>query len=153
MRNTLIWGGLFLLVLVLSILIFLFRQDPRVQRVLFFPRETAEQWDGEFRRIFEKHDLEEAVTELLKEAILGPMQIRHGRLLPRNVRIRSLVVREGTVYLDFSDDLFFPEGEVAISLQEMMSGVKKAIRFNFPEIERINVFIGGQLFEAPAGGS
>ena len=80
----------------------------------------------------------------MQEMILGPIELKLGRALPKTTKIRSILVRDKKLFLNFSDDIIFSESSLALSFQEMIQAVKKTVTFNFPWIEDIVVFVEGQ---------
>ncbi|MBT3273506.1 MAG: GerMN domain-containing protein [Spirochaetales bacterium] len=142
-KHLIIWTSAFGAVLCLSILLFITNTERIVQRVLYFPDETTSEWSGEARNIIHKRDIEEGVHELLKELILGPMKLRLERTLPQGTGIRSVMLRDGVLYADFSEHLAAGDYEMSIDFDQMLEGVKKTILFNLPKIEDVVMFVGG----------
>lgn len=144
-RKSTIFGGAFLFVLLLSLAVFFLFSDNQEQFVLFFPNNSNHKLTGEARFVPREHTLEANVTELVDGLILGPEQLRHDRALAKQTRIRSLMVRGDQVYLDFSPDILFPQGDTTAGFSESLAAVRKTIHFNFPQIKKIIITVDGQL--------
>jgi hypothetical protein len=143
-KRVIFWSAVFLALLACSLLFYLLRPFKEDQRILFFPTETTNQLVGEMRKIFHLKDVEESMRKLIQEMILGPIELKLGRALPKTTKIRSILVRDKKLFLDFSYDIIFSDSAIALSFQEMIQAVKKTITFNFPWIEDIVVFVEGQ---------
>ena len=143
-RNTLIAGGILCGLFILSLTLFVFRSDRSVQRVLFFPNETTLELRGEYREIRLRADREADVLQVVRELILGPIQLNSGRVLPRDVEVRSIFLRDWQLYLDLSENVVFPQVPIELGFDEAIGAVKQTIRYNFPRISEIYVFVGGQ---------
>jgi hypothetical protein len=81
---------------------------------------------------------------VVQELILGPTEIRHGRLLPRGTKISSLAVEGYIVYVDLSPDMVFGEQEVRVGVEEGLRGIKESLLYNFRWLEDVVLTIGGQ---------
>ena len=143
-KRVFFWSVVFLALLAYSLLFYLLRPFREDQRILFFPTETTNQLVGEMRKIFHLKDVEESVRKLVQEMVLGPIELKLGRALPKTTKIRSILVRDKKLFLNFSDDIIFSESSLALSFQEMIQAVEKTVTFNFPWIEDIVVFVEGQ---------
>ena len=126
-----------------SLLLYLTDSDRMDFRVIFFPDESNGEWRGEERKVPHQPNTEDAAHALIKEIILGPARLRLMRALPKNTTVRSVMLREGTLYVDFSDHFSVPENSTDMPFQAMVDGVKRTILYNFPSIEGVVVFIGG----------
>ncbi len=155
-RPDLILGGSFLLVLLLSLVLYALSRDPLARRTIFFPGTDSHLLSGEERLLPLRRGLEANVQLLVDEIILGPSQSEHRRLLPRKTQVLSLILRRGTLYLSLSHDILFPDEEGFGSVKDAVQAVGSTIRFNFPGLRRIYIFIDGQLprfAEEEIGGS
>ena len=132
-----------MILLVGSLLLYLTDTDRMDFRVIFFPDESTGDWRGEERKIPHFASIEDAAYALIKEIILGPAKLRLMRALPKNTVLRSVLLREEILYVDFSDHLAVPENAAELSLETMIDGVKRTILYNFPSIEGVVVFVGG----------
>jgi len=143
-RTSVMWGGLFLFFFALSLALFLLFADNHQEVVLFFPNDSNHRLTGESRVIPRHGTIEENLTTLVDGLILGPEKLQHDRALPRATQIRSLMLRKGVLYIDFSPDILFPEQETSLGFIESLTAVKKTITFNYPEIDRILITVDGQ---------
>ncbi len=147
-----VFAGIFFL----SLAIFLVQGIFEKKLLLFFPQHSGGALAGEARSLVRQKSIEKDLELVVEELILGPADIRHSGVLPRNTRVRSALVRRGAAYLDLSPDAIFLGGEVKMSFQEVLETVKKTVMFNFPGLENLIVTIDGQVPGEPAhlpGGS
>ena len=124
-------------------IIFLARPGRTDQHILFFPSETTDEWIGEARNIHHTREIEESVKALLQELALGPITLRLEPALPKGTGVRSVLIREGTAYLDFTAHLAVPDSSFQISFSEMLEGIKKSVFYNFPSIKKVIVYVDG----------
>jgi hypothetical protein len=143
-RSDLLAGGVFLLAFVFSLGIYLLAGERFVRRTLFFPGPDSHLLAGEERLLPLRRDREANILLLVEEIVLGPARPDHRRVLPRRTQVISLLLRHGTVYLNFSREALFPEEEVQSSVQERLQAVANTIRFNFPAVRRLQIAIEGQ---------
>lgn len=87
---------------------------------------------------------------LVQDMILGPMRIQHGRLLPRTTDVRSLILQDGTVYIDLSAHVMEDDPAVRIPLDEALQAFSDTLMYNFRSLEDVVVTIDGQTPFAPA---
>jgi hypothetical protein len=82
------------------------------------------------------------LTRYVEEAVLGPVSPGLLALFPSGTRLRSLLFREGVVYLDFSEEAALsPNGEGHFrDFYTLYSGIKR----NFPFVNDVRFFIEGR---------
>ena len=87
------------------------------------------------------------ITRYVEEALLGPVSPDSMPLFPKETRLRSLLYRDGTVYIDLSGEAVLPPqegshvgGEVLQNLQTLYSGVRR----NFSFVKDVRFFIAGK---------
>jgi len=144
-RKSTVFGSAFLFVLALSLVLFLSVADNKQELVLFFPNDSNHQLTGEMRVVPKKGNIEGNIRELVNGLILGPEKLRHDRALAKDTSIRSLMVRGNHLYLDFSPDILFPEGDTSTGFSESLDAVRKSVKFNFPDIKKITITVNGEL--------
>lgn len=105
---------------------------------------------GEQRLVPRSSDPQKELYLVVEELILGPAEIRHGRLLPRETRISSLALSGATVYVDLSPEMIFGEEEVRVNVPQGLSGIEQTLLYNFRWLEKIVLTIGGQEPFEPA---
>ncbi len=114
--------------------------------MLFFPQYKNEGViETEFRRFPKKESVEQNMYNLIQETLLGPEDLRHESILPEGTKLQSLLFREGVLFVDFSSELLLSDQASTISLQEKIALVKRALKFNFKDIEKIIFTIEGEL--------
>jgi hypothetical protein len=143
-RKALIAGCSFLGVLAVSLLLFFFVGNGKTPRILFFPHPVSKVLVAERRFLTNHHDLEADIRELVEEEILGPSGHETGLLIPREVTVRSILVRKGTLYLDLSEEMAVTRQNVVLEGQDLVSAVERAVAFNFPSVRDLNLTIAGQ---------
>lgn len=139
----LVFGTILGLVLVVSVLLFVLRPAPRAQRVLFFPNETTGAWSGELRELPRQPTRELEIEYLLREIVLGPMSLQFGRVLPRNLSVLSVLLREDVLYVNLSEHLVFPSGDLIVGFEQMLEGVKRSVSYNYPGVSEVRFFVNG----------
>jgi hypothetical protein len=137
-------AGAFLAVFLIALTAYLIGGRERMHCVIFFPETAAEELSGEPRSIYRQDTLSANIQALVNEMVLGPMDIRHANMFPRTTRVRSVFVRDGAAYIDFSEEVIFLGSENKTSFEELMSAVNRTVLFNFHTISRIVITIGGQ---------
>lgn len=142
-RNLIIWAAIFAVAFLISLTMFLARSGRTDQYVLFFPSETTDEWIGEVRNIHHTREIEKSIQALLQELALGPITLRFEPALPKGTGVRSVLLRERTVYLDFTAHLAVGETVFQISFPEMLSGVRKSVLYNFPMVEEVVIYVEG----------
>jgi hypothetical protein len=142
-------AGLFLLLLLLSLALFLSGRH-WARRTLFFPEISSQLLVGETRFLPRRRSLEQDVQLLVEEVILGPEMPMHRPLLPRETRLLSVLARQRRVYLSLSQGILHEGGESPFAPGEALQALGNVILFNFPRIRRLELLIEGQV---PGGGS
>jgi hypothetical protein len=89
------------------------------------------------------------ITRYVEEALLGPVSSNSMPLFPREARLRSLLYRNGVVYLDLSEEAALPPmegGEVLMNMKTLYAGIMR----NFPFVREVRFFIAGKAAFAKA---
>jgi hypothetical protein len=137
-------AGALLLILLLSLGLY-FARRPWVQRVLFFPQFQERKLVGEQRFLPRRGGLEGNVELYLEELILGPARPALDRVVPKNVRLLSVIARHGTVYASFSREIITGRTGASLSLAEELQSIANGLLFNFPQIHSLFLLVEGQL--------
>lgn len=138
---------------IISLTWYLVSTSSSAVRVLFFPNNRTLGVSGEERRLYKNKDKESKYLQVLEELSLGPVEIDHGRILPKNISINSLVFRGGSLYIDFSEDILIFDADVRLSLMEILGIVSKTYFYNYPGIKTIYYSILGEPVKVSAKGS
>lgn len=135
-------------VLALSLILFFVQSYPRVGRVFFFPRVgSGAPMVGE-RHLVPRHRAgEKNVEEYVGEWLLGPLDLDNSRLFPQGTRLRSVLLRGETLYLDFSLELLLKQETVSLPFREILAETAGGIGFNFPWVKNFVFFIEGEPVE------
>ena len=145
-KRALVAAGL-VVVLCASVALFLVDGADRRRRVLFFPSVTSGKLIGEQRYLPAQRSAEREVELVVRELLLGPSTLAATRIVPRGTRATSVLVRDRTAYVNFSDEMLFPDASVKTSLGQMLQGVANTLYFNFPWLRDVKLFIRGQIPE------
>ena len=89
------------------------------------------------------------ITRYVEEALLGPISSNSMPLFPRETRLRSLLYRNGVVYVDLSEEAALPPpegGEVFMNMKTLYAGIRR----NFPFVRDLRFFIAGKAAYAEA---
>jgi hypothetical protein len=111
--------------------------------VLFFPVRGERVFTGEIRTLKRKLSEEENIRLLISELLLGPADILHDRLVSREARLKSVLFRDGKLYIDLSFNTLFSESENRLVFEEIIRGIKKSVYFNFRNVKKIFISIEG----------
>lgn len=142
-RLTIILAGSLVLILLISAVSYLIWGNRMEQQVIFFPTHQTLEMQGESRILPRKRTRELEIELLVKEIILGPFGIDYTPVIPEDSRIRSIMLRDDTLYLDFSIDIVFPEASSSLSLEESMEYITRSVQFNFPDVKKIIYTVNG----------
>jgi len=127
-----------------SLLVFFFTGYRRVERVLYFPREHGAGLVTEARFVTRHQGLPDNVTELVESVLLGPTRHDAARLFARGGSVRAALVRGHTLFLDLSSRILEDDPEVPLTGTDAINALDRSIRFNFPRLKEIVVYIDGQ---------
>ena len=152
-RADYIVGGAFLLSLLLSLLFYFVAREPLARRTLFFPSMTSPLLSGEDRLLPVRRGQEANLRLLVDELILGPAQSSHLRVLPRRTQVVSLILRRGSLYLNLSREVLFPDEDGIGSVGDALQAVGNTLWYNFPRLRRVHIFIDGQVPRLARAGS
>ncbi len=143
-RCSIILFSAVLFALLLSLFLYFFIDNVHVTRTFFFPGRDGT-LSGETRRLPHQKTRETEIQQYVDELILGPIDINHNRLVPENTRLLTVMYRQkNTVYLDFSADFVVHDKSMPLNAEEMVSGIKKNIKYNFPFVKRIIIAVNGE---------
>jgi hypothetical protein len=94
-------------------------------------------------RLFKRSGSRETdLRRYAEEALLGPVSADSAPLFPQGTRLRSLLFRDGVVYVDLTENAALPPpggGDVFRSLLTFNEGVRR----NFAYVEDVRLFING----------
>jgi hypothetical protein len=119
-------------------------------RTLFFPGTTDTRLSGERRLVPRVRAGERKVYLVVEELVLGPIEIKHGRLLPRSTEVNFVAISGTTAYIDVSTDILFPGAEVRVDVTTSIAGIRDSVLYNFRWLDEVEVTIGGQVPFEPA---
>lgn len=143
-------GLLLLLALLIALAFFLLLPPERVARTLFFPGTTTTELSGEQRLIPRVREQERALELLVEELLLGPTRISHSRLLPRETRARSVILRDDALYIDLNAAAMLEHEEVHVDIATGLDAIRETLLHNFRWLEEVILTIDGNVPFAPA---
>jgi hypothetical protein len=144
-KNILVSSGAFFLLFLTALVFFFIEGRARINCIIFFPESAQTGVTGEPRRIYRQDTLEKNVGLLVREMILGPMDIRHINMFPRDTRLSSVFVRNGIAYLDFSPEILFSDNQIRLSFDGLVDAVRRTVLFNFRQLSGVVITLDGQL--------
>lgn len=113
------------------------------RRTLVFYTISSGKVTVEDRMIKRSPFRERNITRYVEEAILGPVSPELRPLFPKGTRLLSLLLRDGVVYVDFSEEAALPPeegGEVFKNLNTLYTGIKR----NFSYVSEVCFLIAGK---------
>ena len=140
----LIFGILFVFLLVLSLTLY-FVTKPWYPRVLFFPENTTGKLVGERRFLPHRSGLTSQIELYVQELILGPSNPLLNRIVPREVRLRSVIARDGDVYVSLSRQIIELQPDAPLSFDQSLQTIANGILYNFPKVRDLYLLVEGQI--------
>jgi hypothetical protein len=143
--RTLLWtvsllGGFFFLSLGLYFLL----PGHLVRTVLAFPDEISHRLSSEARSLPFNGDREHNAELLVREVLLGPSRHNHLRLFSREAEVGSVLVRQGTIYVDLKKDSLIPDPDVIYSPVTALKVLKATLLDNFWGISDVRISVDGE---------
>lgn len=122
-------------------------KEKMIEITLYFAEKQAEYVVPETREIPET----KAVAEItMIELIKGPQENDHLKTIPRGTQLRSLTIKDGVAYVDFSRELVnnHPGGSAGETMT-IYSVVNTLTQI--PEIKKVQFLVEGKKIETIAG--
>ena len=143
------WGAVAALgfFFVLSLVLYGVLPGNLVRTVLQFPGEISHELTPEARSLPFNWDTEHNTGLLVKEILLGPSKHDHLRLFSRDAELKTVLVRQGIVYVDLSKEAFNPDPDVLYSPVADLKVLKATLKDNFSWISTVFVSIDGEPTE------
>jgi hypothetical protein len=113
-----------------------------VSQIFFFPNAKTKLLEGELRYLPAKQDREEQAMALVAELLLGPRDTRHLPLVTQETRVKGMLLREGVLYIDVSDDILFSD---YVNFPLLEASVKKTVEYNLPFVDSVVMTIEGYV--------
>jgi hypothetical protein len=141
-RMARLWVFAFAASLLISALAFLFAPLPKARYYLEFPHAMNGRMIGEIRYAPYHFGLEKSALSLCREILVGPANYLSTDLLSKDTKIRSVLVRGRTLYVDLSSDLVFgqPSGG---SFRQSLEIFRKTIKKNLPGLGNVILTVDG----------
>jgi hypothetical protein len=149
-KYVLISGGLFIFFFLVAFTSFLFVTHDREKHLVFFFEYQQGTLGGEVRSIPWRPSVEDRVLLLVEELLWGPMDPRLSRVFPLGSQVRSILVREGILYVDLSPDVLFTSEDVRIEWNDRLKALHKTLSHNYPRFKKIYITVNGQIPGVPS---
>lgn len=145
-----LWAFLVAVAVLVSVLAYFFLPFQRTRYYLEFPDAISGKLRGEVRYAPSHASLEKAAAVLCAEILAGPENLKSRPHFSRDTRVRSLMVRGGTLYLDLSRDLVLglPEGG---SFRQSLDSVEKSLKKNLIGVKKVVLTVDGNETYADNG--
>jgi hypothetical protein len=140
----LILGALFIFLFVLSLTVYVLSR-PWTPRVLFFPEDVTGKLVGERRFLPPRRGLAANVELYVQELILGPSEPLTDRLVPKEVRLDSVVAGQGNVYVSLSREILKPSPDTPLGFDQTLQAIADGVLYNFPQVRRLHLLVEGQV--------
>jgi hypothetical protein len=111
------------------------------RRTLVFHSADTGQELVEERMIARTGSRETDIIRYVEEVILGTLSLETEPLLNRDAKLEALLLRNGVVYLNMSEEAAIPPA--VGRLTDKLETLSKGIRRNFPFVGTVRVFIDG----------
>lgn len=117
---------------------------------LYFASDDASGLIPEPRQIPAFEIETDGIRLALEELIRGPQRAGVG-MIPETVTLRSVFVREGVAYIDFSGDII--EDFVGGSASEylLIASIVQTVSANFPDVKGVKILVDGKEVESIGG--
>jgi hypothetical protein len=76
---------------------------------------------------------------------LGPSDPLLARIVPREVRLRSVIARNGEVYVSLSREIVQSRPDASMSFDQSLQAIANGVLFNFPSIRDLYLLVEGQI--------
>ena len=139
-----ILGALFLFLFLVSLSLFVVARPWRV-RVLFFPQTTSSKLVGERRFLPPRKDLTSRIEQYVQELILGPTDPLLTRVVPKDVRLQSVIAGQDGVYVSLSKEIIESNSGSMLGAEDALQAIADGLLFNFPHIRRLYLLVEGQV--------
>jgi hypothetical protein len=146
--NPLIWAGALGVIFLLTVVLFGARSATYTERVFFYPQHTTLELHGEKRSVRTKFDLRSEVETYLQDLALGPINKLLDNFLSTDATIDSVFVKKGAVIVNFSREMAVIESESRFKVKDIKKFILTNLKFNFPGIKSVEVYIDGHLPES-----
>ncbi len=142
-RVTLWCGGGLVALFLLSMTLYLVLPGGLSRVVLTFPHEITHDQEKEVRYLPFGWNSEHNQLLVVREVLLGPARNVHLRLFSRKADVRTVMERNGTIYVDLEKASFIPDPDVLYSPQMSLDVLEKTLKDNFDNVKAVEFFIDG----------
>lgn len=146
-KHLIITGSVLVAFFLISLLFFMFHQDGKVRRVLFFPEIKSGKLVTETRYIKKQKFYFQNIKALMEELLIGSALHGRTRIFPAGTKIISVLKKEKTVVLDLSFQILLEDEKAPLSFPHIIQTLVNNIIFNFKEIMQVIIYIDGELLE------
>lgn len=137
---------------IISLILFFVAGDTRVERIMIFPDSHQTYRIGEVRYLPRQKEKEENIEKFISELILGPQKINYLHIFPAKTKLKTTILRNNVLYIDFNEEILFQNSETPLNFSEMISMLKENLNYNFHYLKKIIITVNGEIpFIAEAG--
>lgn len=144
-QRILLWtASLFGLSFLSSLALYFLVPGALTRTILKFPAEISKELTAEVRYLPFNSDREHNVELMVREILLGPARHDHLRLFSRQGEVRSVLVRDGKIYIDLAKQTFNPDPDVIYSPVTALKVLKATLMDNFAGVSHVFISVGGE---------
>lgn len=146
-RRPLLAGAVALaLAFLLSAGLYLLTDQPYQRRLLWFPDTAGARDHAEWHSVPTRDTERAAISALIAEIALGPVELGAVPYIPEATEVQSLVLdRERRLFVDFSSEIMFASAERETNLSDLFEYLDRTIRHNFRRVTDVQFTIDGHL--------
>ncbi len=130
--------------LLLSIVFYLLMPTKLEANVLFFPGATNQGIESELHFLPRNPVVPERAKLLASAMLGGPLSFKFKRLAPPGSQVVATYFVDGILWVNLSSEFQLGDGECPLSPHERLTVLRKAIKFNIHEAEKVVFLIQGK---------
>jgi hypothetical protein len=143
-QQRIVWGGVFLASLAVSVLFHFLAPRPLQAAVLFFPSASNQGVQSEIHFLPPDGTAAGRVRKLVEAALAGPLSLKFRRIAPAGSTVRAVFSRGDTVYVDLSADFQAAASDCPLPPLRRVALLNKAFKYNEHEAARLVFLIQGK---------
>jgi spore germination protein GerM len=138
---------MFVLIFVISFVLFTINKGTQQRIVLFFPNTSDAKLVGEERYIKRQSSPINNMKALVSELLLGPSLPGSSPLFPRKTKMISVILIKNHLYINFSKEIIFSDIKTPLDFYSSLYACINSMRYNFPQVKYISFFVNGKVVE------
>ena len=147
----LVLSSIFILLFIISLILFHIDNNDHVRIVLFFPDKFTGKLIGEERYIKNEKNYEDKIKALVCELLLGPSLPGSSPIFSRNTEIISTLLDKKHLFINFSKEIIFPDIKIPLDFYTGLQACINSLKFNFPSIKNISFYVNGEIVTPKPG--